>query len=165
MAWLSFIELDKAVVRVFRFTSFLWVWFQCVCPLMPLATPTILLGFLLSWTWNISSQLLQQGAAAAPYLGRGISLHGQPSWPWTWSSSSPPSCNWRDSNPGSWTEDKWKEGQGEGRGSSDSQEFSISSHQRNSSASYSVRAFSGCIEVGLSCLHFWVQKCFLFLLG
>ena len=34
-AWLSFIELDKAVVRVIRLASFLWVWFQCVCPLMP----------------------------------------------------------------------------------------------------------------------------------
>ena len=29
-AWLSFIELDKDVVRVIRLTSFLWVWFQCV---------------------------------------------------------------------------------------------------------------------------------------
>ena len=35
MAWLSFIELDKAVIRVIRLTSFLWLWFQCVCPLMP----------------------------------------------------------------------------------------------------------------------------------
>ena len=35
MAWLSFIELDKAVVHVIRLASFLWVWFQCVCPLMP----------------------------------------------------------------------------------------------------------------------------------
>ena len=34
-AWLSFIELDKAVVPVIRLTSFLWLWFQCVCPLMP----------------------------------------------------------------------------------------------------------------------------------
>ena len=34
-AWLSFIELDKAVVHVIRLASFLWVWFQCVCPLMP----------------------------------------------------------------------------------------------------------------------------------
>ena len=34
-AWFSFIELDKAVVHVIRLTSFLWVWFQCVCPLMP----------------------------------------------------------------------------------------------------------------------------------
>ena len=48
----------------------------------PLATPTILLGFLLPWTWGISLQLLQQSAAPAPYLGRGVSLHHGPSWPW-----------------------------------------------------------------------------------
>ena len=42
----------------------------------PLATPTVLLGFLLPWMWGISSRLLQQSAAAAPYLGRGVS-------PWT----------------------------------------------------------------------------------
>ena len=35
MAWLSFIELDQAVVHVIRLASFLWLWFQCVCPLMP----------------------------------------------------------------------------------------------------------------------------------
>ena len=35
MAWLSFIELDKAVVHVIRLASCLWLWFQCVCPLMP----------------------------------------------------------------------------------------------------------------------------------
>ena len=35
MAWLSFIELDKALVHVIRLTGFLWLWFQCVCPLMP----------------------------------------------------------------------------------------------------------------------------------
>ena len=35
MAWFSFIELDKAVVHVIRLTSFLWLWSQCVCPLMP----------------------------------------------------------------------------------------------------------------------------------
>ena len=34
-AWLSFIELDKAVVRVIRLVTFLWLWFQPVCPLMP----------------------------------------------------------------------------------------------------------------------------------
>ena len=38
----------------------------------PLATPTILLGFLLPSAWGISSRLLQQGTAAAPYLGRGV---------------------------------------------------------------------------------------------
>ena len=34
-SWLSFIELDKALVHVIRLVSFLWLWFQCVCPLMP----------------------------------------------------------------------------------------------------------------------------------
>ena len=29
-AWLSFIELDKAVVRVIRLTIFLWLWFLCL---------------------------------------------------------------------------------------------------------------------------------------
>ena len=48
----------------------------------PLATPTILLGFLLPWRWGISSRLLQQSTATASYLGR-----GRPSWLWTWSSS------------------------------------------------------------------------------
>ena len=33
-AWLSFIELDKAVVHVNRLVSFLWLWFQSVCPLV-----------------------------------------------------------------------------------------------------------------------------------
>ena len=78
-ACLSFIELDKAVVRVIRLASFLWLWFQCVCALMPLTTPTILLGFLLLWTWGISSQLIKQSTAAAPYLGLGVSPHSRPS--------------------------------------------------------------------------------------
>ena len=30
----SFIELDKAVVHMIRLASFLWSWFQSVCPLM-----------------------------------------------------------------------------------------------------------------------------------
>ena len=91
-AWLRFIELDKAVVCVITLASFVWLWFQCVCPLMPLTTPTVLLGFLLPWTWGISSRLLQQSAATAPYLGQGVSPHHRPFWPWTWNSSSRPSC-------------------------------------------------------------------------
>ena len=51
----------------------------------PLTTPTISLGFLLPRTWDISSWLLQQSAAAAPCLEQ-----GHPSWTWTWSSSSQP---------------------------------------------------------------------------
>ena len=34
--------------------------------------PTVLLGFLLPWTWSVSSRLLQQSTAAAPYLGHGV---------------------------------------------------------------------------------------------
>ena len=34
-AWCSFVELDKAVVHVIRLASFLCLWFQSVCPLMP----------------------------------------------------------------------------------------------------------------------------------
>ena len=54
-AWLSFIELDKAVVRVIRLSSFLWLWFQCVCPLMPSCKTYCLLRFFLPWTRGISS--------------------------------------------------------------------------------------------------------------
>ena len=35
MAWLSFIELDKAVVCVIRLASVVWLWFQSVFSLMP----------------------------------------------------------------------------------------------------------------------------------
>ena len=81
MAWLSFIELDKAVVRVIRLTSFLWVWFQCVCPLMPSCNTyhltwislTLDEGYLLtaacwSWMWSSSSQPSCTHATAAPWM-------------------------------------------------------------------------------------------------
>ena len=82
-AWLSFIEIDKAVVLV-------WLYWLVVCEYgfsvsalwCPLATPTVLLGFLLPWMWGVSSRLLQQSTAAAPYLGRGVSPHSRPFWPW-----------------------------------------------------------------------------------
>ena len=48
--------------------------------------------FLLPWAWGISSRLLQQSIAIAPYLGRGLSPHRHPSWPSMWDSSSRPSC-------------------------------------------------------------------------
>ena len=63
----------------------------------PLTTATVLLGFLLPWTWDISSRLLQQSTAAAPYLG-----WGRPSWPWTWSNSSLPSCAHAAAAPWTW---------------------------------------------------------------
>ena len=53
----------------------------------PLSIPTILLEFFLPWTWGMSSWLLQQSLATAPYFAR-----DRPSWPWTWNSFSWPSC-------------------------------------------------------------------------
>ena len=91
-AWLSFIELDKAVVYVIRLASFLWLRFQCVCPLMPSHNTYHLIGFLLPWAWGTSSWWRQQSAATPPYLGLGVSPHGRPSWPWMWNSSSWPFC-------------------------------------------------------------------------
>ena len=83
MAWLSFIELDKAVVHVVRLASFLWLWFQSVYPLMPSLSTCCLTGVslpldegylftaapaechrcTLPWTLGISSQLLWRHAA------------------------------------------------------------------------------------------------------
>ena len=45
---------------------------------MPLATPTVLLGFFLPWKWGISSRLFQQSTATAPDLGRGYLLMATP---------------------------------------------------------------------------------------
>ena len=76
-AWLSFTELDKAVVHVIRLASCLWLWFQSVCPLMlslsayhlTWVSLTLDMGYLfmaaptehsrhsLPWTWGMSSQL------------------------------------------------------------------------------------------------------------
>ena len=77
MARLSFIELDKAVVHVIRLASFLSLWFQSVCPLMPSLSTYCLTGVSLTLDMGISSWLLQQSAAAAPYLGRGVSPLGR----------------------------------------------------------------------------------------
>ena len=91
-AWLSFIELDKTVVLVWLD----WLVF-CECG-FSVSAPDALLQhngltrFLLPWAWGISSWLLQQSAAAPPYLGRGVSPHRCPSWPSLWDSSSRPSC-------------------------------------------------------------------------
>ena len=91
MAWLSFIELDKAVVHVIRLASFLWLWFSLSALLFPFSMPTLLVGFPLPWMWSISSPLLQQSTAAAPDLGRRVSPLGCRSWPWTWGIASRPS--------------------------------------------------------------------------
>ena len=53
LSWLAlhsmahrFTELDKAVVHVIRLVSFLWLWFQFVCPLIPSPSTYHLTGFL-----------------------------------------------------------------------------------------------------------------------
>ena len=51
----SFIELDKAVVRVIRLVSFCDCGFSLSALWCPLSVPTILLVFLLPWTWGSSS--------------------------------------------------------------------------------------------------------------
>ena len=76
MAWLSFTELDKAVVCMIRLVSFLWLLFLSVCPLMPSLSACHLIGVSLTLdvgyffpaapakhsccslpcTWGISSQ-------------------------------------------------------------------------------------------------------------
>ena len=75
MSWLSSTELDKAMVHVIRLSSFLWLWFQSVCPLMPslrayhlfgvsltldmgylfMAAPAKRSRYSLPWTWGVSS--------------------------------------------------------------------------------------------------------------
>ena len=92
-AWLSFIELDKSVVLVWLdWLVFCEYGFSVSALWCRLATPTILLGFLLSSAWGISSQLLHQSTAAAPYLGREVSPHCCLFWPSTLDGSSRPFC-------------------------------------------------------------------------
>ena len=81
MAWFHWVRqgCDPSVIRLI---SFLWVWFQCVCSLMP-SCNTYHLGFLLPWAWGISSQLLQQSTTTAPYLGWGVSLNKRVNKNWS----------------------------------------------------------------------------------
>ena len=76
-AWLSFIELDKAVVQVVRLASFLWLWFQCVCPLIPSRNTYCL-------TWVSLTLDIGYLFTAAPAKCSRCSL------PWTRGISSPP---------------------------------------------------------------------------
>ena len=102
-AWLNFIELDKDVVLVWLdWLVFCDYGFSLSALWRPLATPAFLLGFLLPWTWGISSRLLQQSVAAAPYLGWGMSPHCRPSRTWTRTSSSRPSSARTATAPWTW---------------------------------------------------------------
>ena len=87
-AWINFIELGKAVFPVISWSSFLWFWFQCVCPLM-------FFQHTYHFTWVSLTLDLGYFFTAAPAKlsccslpWKGIFLHGHPSWPWMWSCSS-----------------------------------------------------------------------------
>ena len=94
MTWLSFIELDKAVVHVIRLASYLWLRFQSVCPLMPSLSSYCLVG--LSLTLDMWYLFM-----AAP------AKHSHCSLPWTWGISfwalAAPAplccCKWQNSIP------------------------------------------------------------------
>ena len=77
-----------------RLTRFLWVWFQCVCPLMPSCntyhftwvTPTLGMGYL------FTAAPAKQSCCSSPWM-RGISSR-RPSWTSAWDGSSRPFCAW-----------------------------------------------------------------------
>ena len=81
-AWLSFIELDKAVVHVIRLFNFLWLWFQFVCLLMSSLHAYHLTGVFLT----LDVEYLFTAAPAK---------HSHCSLPWTCGISSwPPPLTW-----------------------------------------------------------------------
>ena len=86
-AWLSVTELDTAVVLWSDWLVFCDYGFRVSALWCPLATPTVLLGFLIPWMWGTSSWLLLSLneeyllMAAPPDLERGVALLGPPAPP------------------------------------------------------------------------------------
>ena len=101
MAWLSFIELDKAVFCVIRLASFLWLWFQCVCPLMSSCNTDHLtwVSLTLDIGYLFTAAPGKHSCCSLPWMR--VSPHGHPSWPWMWSISFWPSCAHAAATP--WT--------------------------------------------------------------
>ena len=98
-AWLSFTELDKAVVLWSDWLVFCDYGFSVSALWCPLATPTVLLGFLSPRTRvSLTAAPPDLGRGVAPLgppastqpppLGHGFALPGRRPWPWTWGSSS-----------------------------------------------------------------------------
>ena len=83
MAWLSFIELDKAVVRVIRLASFLWLWFVC------LSSDASCNTYRLTWV-SLPLDMGYLFMAAPPDLERGVVPLSRRPWPRAWGSSSRP---------------------------------------------------------------------------
>ena len=74
MAWLSFIELDKAVVHVISLASFQRLWFHCVCPLMPSLNTYHFTWVSLTWDlgYLFTAALAKRSCCSLPWT-RGIS--------------------------------------------------------------------------------------------
>ena len=62
MAWLSFIDLDKLWSMWSDWLVVCDCGFSLSALWCPFSAPTMLLEFLLPWTWGISSRLLQQSS-------------------------------------------------------------------------------------------------------
>ena len=100
-AWLSFIELDKAVVLVWLDWLVSYEYgFSVFALWCPLATPTVLLGFLLPWAWGTILSLYQicyniasvscLGSLAVRHVGSYLSNQGSNLYPLHWKVNSQP---------------------------------------------------------------------------
>ena len=84
-AWLSFTELDKAMVCVIRLASILWLQFQCVCPVMPSRNT-----YHLTWVYLTLDVGYLFTAAPAKHNCCSLPWTSRLSWPWMWDCSSCP---------------------------------------------------------------------------
>ena len=75
-----------------RLTSFLWVWFQCVCPLMPSCNTYRLtwVSLTLGVGYLFKAAPAKRSLCSLPWTR--VSPHRCPSWTSMWDSSSRPSC-------------------------------------------------------------------------
>ena len=71
-----FMELDKAMVHVIRLVSFLWLWFQSVCPLMPSLSTYHLTGVSLTLDVGYLFTAVPAQCSHCPLLGRRVSPLG-----------------------------------------------------------------------------------------
>ena len=89
MAWFHWVR-QGCGSSVIRLTSFLWIWFQCVCPLMPFCNT-----YHLTWvslTLDVGYLYIAAPAKCShcSLSWMRVSPYRRPSWPWMWSSSSRP---------------------------------------------------------------------------
>ena len=82
--------------------NFLWLWFQCVCPLMPSRNTYRLtwVSLTLDVGYLFMAAPAKRSHCSLPWR-RGIPHH-RPFWPWTWNSSSRSSCAHAATAPWTW---------------------------------------------------------------